>query len=61
MPRHEKPQILIDYEAKIFPEICHTCEAYSNEGICMKHNQEPPEDFAATHKACPDYYMEVPF
>lgn len=61
MPRHPKPQILIDYEERRRPEFCHTCAAYSEEGLCLVHFQEPPEEFAKTEKACKDYEEDLPF
>lgn len=61
MPRHKKPQILIDYENKELPEICHTCEYYEDDGLCFKHKKEPPEYFASTPGACDKYLMEIPF
>lgn len=59
--RHPEPKILTEYKAKVYPEICHTCEYYDQDGMCMKFRMEPPEDFAATHQACPEWFVLVPF
>ena len=59
--RHPEPKILIEYKTKVYPEICHTCEYYNSDGLCMKFRMEPPEDFAATHQACPEWFVLVPF
>jgi hypothetical protein len=59
--RHPEPKILIEYKTKVYPEICHTCEYYDSDGLCLKFRMEPPEDFAATHQACPEWFVLVPF
>ncbi len=59
--RHPEPKILIEYKTKVYPEICHTCEYYNSDGLCLKFRMEPPEDFAATHQACPEWFVLVPF
>lgn len=60
MPRHIEPD-----HVKIWrngpPACCHTCEKYSEEGICQVHDAEPPEEFAATDGACKDWLMDLPF
>lgn len=61
MPRHKKPQILIDYENRERPKICHTCEHYDITGLCFIHRQSPPEDFAKKPNSCQDYEEGVPF
>ena len=61
MPRHDKPEILLIYEHMERPRICHTCEHYTIDGLCQLHQQEPPREFAATHKICPEYSEDVPF
>lgn len=43
------------------PRCCHTCDFYEPDGHCRKHKQRPPDDFAATPDACPDWTREVPF
>jgi len=60
MPRHKEPDILALWR-KGPPKFCHTCEHYDNEGICQKHQQEPPEEFARTEDACPEWLYEIPF
>jgi len=58
--RHPEPAIVTEYKAGP-PKVCHTCEHYANDGLCTFHFQTPPEDFAATPGACPDWEVECPF
>lgn len=61
MARHKEPKILEDYRDNKYPRICHTCEQYNQDGMCLEFKAEPPEDFAATHDACDKYDPEIPF
>lgn len=61
MPRHPKPLILIEYENKKRPRICHTCEFYDENGVCLNFAAEPPKEFAETDGACAHYDGSVPF
>jgi len=54
MPKHAKPE-WVKYWELGQPICCHTCHHYSEDGKCQKHQQEPPEEFAARHLACPDW------
>ena len=51
--RHPQPKLVKDYYAKVEafydmkePKCCHTCDSYSEEGICHEYLIAPPEDFA---------------
>lgn len=62
--RHAEPQFLKDYWNWIKsgpPKCCHTCEYYSEAGICDKFNMEPPADFAEAVGECESYLQMVPF
>lgn len=59
--RHPVPQVLRDtyyrYDVEE-PRLCHTCLFYDEHGICVKYSMSPPEEFAATPKACNQWEME---
>lgn len=62
--RHKEPEMVKKYKEIVrqgMPHCCHTCEHYSDDGVCLKYDMEPPEDFAQNHKACPDWSQEIPF
>lgn len=61
--RPKTPQHVLDYERskKITPQCCHTCENYDLKGVCLRYRMTPPEDFAATIDACPDWIQDIPF
>jgi hypothetical protein len=66
--RHEQPKIVSDYYAKISalraikePKCCHTCENYSENGICQEFSEEPPADFAAQPNQCDKWMCIIPF
>ena len=64
MPRPPEPQALIDYRAIVKqgpPRCCHTCDNYTADGWCRKHQAEPPEEFSGAMDNCADYVPEVPF
>ena len=59
--RHPEPEIVRVWKARpSMPECCHTCDHYDADGVCDVHKAEPPEDFAATDKACPAWAF-IPF
>lgn len=60
MPRHKQPDILISWRDGP-PKMCHTCEYYDEDGVCQEHQQEPPEEFAASPDACQDWLEAIPF
>jgi len=44
------------------PRVCFNCyhlDGYTN--ACRVHDEKPPDDFAETPNACPDWKDEVPF
>ena len=62
--RHAEPELIKDYKRLIAfgpPMCCHTCEFYDVKGTCVVFFMEPPEDFAATPSACPEWEGTIPF
>lgn len=62
--RHKEPEVLKRYRKVIAagpPKVCHSCEHYADDGVCLKYEMEPPEQFASTPNSCPDWIQEVPF
>ena len=65
--RHKAPAEVIKWrEAKTYVangpiECCHTCDYYDDKGTCTVYGMQPPEEFAATDKACDQWDMEIPF
>jgi len=62
--RPPKPEFLIQYEEWLKagpPKCCHNCDSYSEQGHCLHFDMRPPEEFAATQDACPDWTFEIPF
>jgi hypothetical protein len=62
--RHSEPEIVTQYRAAIktpIPKVCHTCEHYGTDGLCIEFFMKPPEEFAATVDGCPRWEQEVPF
>jgi len=43
------------------PRCCHTCGFYSQRGHCSLHGARPPDDYASSEDACPDWRDEIPF
>lgn len=60
--RYKEPESVIKWRAGIkAPKCCHTCDEYDAQGKCMLHWSDPPEEFAATLNACPDWIEEMAF
>ena len=62
--RHAEPESVTIYRATLKaepPKVCHTCDFYSKEGVCMEFNQEPPEQFANMPGQCSLWVWEIPF
>lgn len=62
--RHPEPDSVTNFKRMVSigpPKCCHTCEFYDVKGTCTAFFMEPPEDFAATTDACPEYEGEIPF
>jgi hypothetical protein len=45
------------------PKVCENCRHHwpEREGYCDLHDATPPDDFAETPDACPDWKDVVPF
>lgn len=59
--RHKEPEHVTAWRDNQPPKCCHTCEHYSEDGLCTLFNMEPPEEFAATHGQCGDFSFDIPF
>ena len=62
--RHAEPDVVADYNRLLAmgpPKCCHTCDFYDKNGTCVVFFMEPPEDFAATPSACPEWEGTIPF
>jgi ABC-type uncharacterized transport system YnjBCD substrate-binding protein len=64
MPRHPKPQALIEYEAWLAkgpPRFCYNCDHYGGEGQCFAFNVQVPLEFTQKQDSCPTWAQEIPF
>ena len=43
------------------PHVCDNCTWFHEGNGCEKHESTPPDDFADTDGACPDWKDVVPF
>lgn len=62
--RPPEPSFVIawrEFDKKGPPKCCHTCEWYSKNGQCEKHQMAPPVEFASTEEDCEDWIREIPF
>ena len=66
--RHPQPNIVSEYYDKVNamrdikePKCCHTCDSYTEEGICREYLIEPPEDFAQQLNQCEEWIPIIPF
>jgi hypothetical protein len=62
--RHPEPQIVkLWRENPGIPKCCHTCISYTQEGLCLEFESEPPQDFAESLNACTLWMSEdsIPF
>lgn len=62
--RHPEPTIVIHYRATLKaepPQVCHTCDNYTKDGICSEFGEAPPQAFAAEPGECSLWVWEVPF
>jgi hypothetical protein len=62
--RTQEPDIVTLYRQQIRqspPKVCHTCESYLKNGMCLEFNQEPPELFTRTVGVCDLWTEEIPF
>lgn len=58
--RPPEPEIVKQWR-KGPPKCCHTCEYYSEAGICSIYGMRPPDDFAASIDECAEWVMAIPF
>jgi hypothetical protein len=64
MSRHPEPEIVTLYRNTLRaepPRVCHTCDHYSKEGVCVKFNEAPPPEFANEPGGCALWEWEIPF
>jgi len=64
MTRHQEPAIVTHYRETLRaepPRVCHTCDHYSEQGVCEKFDSEPPADFASEPGGCALWSEEIPF
>ena len=62
--RHPEPPSVIHYRATLnadVPQVCHTCDHYTKQGICSQFNEAPPKEFASEPGECSFWVWEVPF
>ena len=64
MSRHPEPAIVTHYRATARaepPRVCHTCDHYTERGMCAEFNAEPPLEFANEPGGCALWVEEIPF
>jgi hypothetical protein len=64
MSRHPEPAIVTHYRATLRaepPRVCHTCDHYTEHGLCAEFNAEPPPEFASEPGGCALWVEEIPF
>ena len=64
MSRHPEPAIVTYYRATLRaepPRVCHTCDHYTERGMCAEFNAEPPAEFASEPGGCALWVEEIPF
>ena len=62
--RHPEPPIVTHYRETLKaepPQVCHTCDHYSKQGICSEFNEAPPEAFTNEPGECSFWTLELPF
>jgi hypothetical protein len=62
--RPPEPQFLLDYRQWLQsgpPKCCFTCDSYTNDGVCEKHQMRPPDEFAGSVDACDKWEFACPF
>jgi hypothetical protein len=62
--RHAEPEIVTQYRAapKVEPpKVCHTCDHYTDVGLCTRFGEAPPVEFASEPGGCELWVEEVPF
>jgi hypothetical protein len=64
MTRQPEPAIVTHYRETLRaepPRVCHTCDHYSEQGLCEKFDQVPPVEFANEPDGCEAWEWEIPF
>ena len=64
MSRHPEPEIVKIYRATInapVPQVCTTCDHYTEQGLCAEYNDTPPPEFASEPGGCALWELEIPF
>ena len=62
--RHPEPAIVTLYRKTLAaepPRVCHTCDFYQPDGVCVEYNDTPPPEFANETGGCALWQIEVPF
>ena len=62
--RHLEPEIVTIYRNTLKadpPQVCHTCDWYTKDGVCAEFNESPPETFADQPGECLLWVWEIPF
>lgn len=59
--KYKEPKFVTEWREMKAPKCCHTCDNYLPDGKCRKFNMIPPEDFAMTDGACPNWVLEIGF
>jgi hypothetical protein len=62
--RHPEPAIVTHYRQTLkaeVPQLCHTCDHYTKQGICSQFDEPPPEAFANEPGECSMWVWEIPF
>lgn len=58
--RHKTPKQFNFYKDRM----CHNCENYNKDGVCLEFESDPPEEFANKNNICPLWALEdddIPF
>lgn len=62
--RHPEPAIVTLYRTTLAaepPRVCHTCDHYTEQGVCAEYNDTPPMEFANEPGGCALWELEIPF
>jgi hypothetical protein len=61
--RHPEPLFVTVWKEGIIPKCCHTCDHYTEDGICGIYGQEPPQEFTEEINRCDQWssFDDIPF
>ena len=62
--RHPESPSVIHYRETwnaVPPQVCHTCDHYSKDGVCAEFSEAPPSEFVDSHGVCALWVCEIPF